>query len=98
MQRAPRTITTLEREVALKAPQLQDLVALLLRAHADPGDRSAYIQLRLLAQQGGDGCPRCGERLSLEGYRQTRTGFSEREAIACGGCATTFVVSERQRA
>ncbi len=98
MQRAARTITTLEQEVSLKAPQLLPLVTLLLRAHEQPEDKTAYIQLRLLAQQGADRCPSCSERLGLEGYRRTRTGFSEREAISCTGCRTSFVLRERHSA
>jgi hypothetical protein len=98
MQRAVRTITTVEQEVSLKAPQLLPLVNLLLLAHERPEDKTAYIQLRILAQQGADRCPSCSERLGLEGYRRTRTGFSEREAISCSCCRTSFVVRERQSA
>ena len=81
--------------LVLHAPQLLRLVRLLFRARTDPDDRSSYIQLRLLAQQGVDRCPSCDERLGLDGYRKTRTGFAEREVLCCAGCRTTFVLHER---
>lgn len=98
MQRAVRTITTVEQEVSIRAPQLRPLVHLMVRVHEAPDDKTAYIQLRLMAQQGADRCPSCETRLRLEGYRRTRTAFSEQEAISCRGCHTSFVVNEQQSA
>lgn len=88
-------ITRTTDRLVLNAPHLLQLVRLLFRARTDPDDRSSYIQLRLLSQQGLDRCASCDERLSLDGYRKTRTGFAEREVLCCSGCRTTFVLHER---
>lgn len=88
-------ITRTRDELVLSAPHLLPLVRLWFRVRADPADRSSYIQLRLLSQRGVDRCPTCEQALSLEGYRKTRTGFAEREVLACSGCRTTYVLHER---
>ncbi len=88
---------TLEKQDALvlQAPQLSALVELMFRVRTHPEDKRSYIQLKLMAQQGLDRCPSCEAAFALENYRRTRTGFAEREVLACRGCRTTFVLRER---
>lgn len=92
-----RTITKeiTETPLILKAPQLLSLVRLMFRVRTHPEDRSSYIQLKLMSQEGLDRCPGCEHGLALDGYRRTRTKFLEREVLACQGCRTTFVLHER---
>lgn len=81
---------------AVKAPHLSPLVKALFAVKEDPGDRRARITLALLEKQGATSCPCCGDRLSLDGYTKTDTGFFVKETIACRSCRTGFVVAERQ--
>jgi hypothetical protein len=81
--------------LVVKAPQLRPLARLLFRHRSHPEDRRAYIQLELMRNHGLDRCPGCEAHLSLQGYARTRTAFSERETMTCGGCSTTFVLFER---
>ena len=60
----------------------------------EPDSRRAKIKLGLLMAEGAADCPACGHRLSLDGYRVTRTSFLERVTLDCSGCPTQFVVQE----
>src|SRR5688572_2422696 len=81
---------------AVRAPKLSRLVDALFALRHDPHDRRAKITLALLEREGACDCAACGERLDLSGYRSTRTGFSERESIACRGCSAIFILAEHE--
>lgn len=94
-----REITRVTSEgLVFSAPQLLPLVRLMLQVREAPADKSSYIQLRLLSQQGLDRCPSCRCPLGLDGYRRTKTAFSDREVLACVACRTSFLLTETSRA
>ena len=95
--KATETTTEIEttRTLTLRAPQLRNVVRLMFQARSEPDDRRAYIQLELMRSHGLDRCPNCDTGLSLDGYRRTSTGFSERETLSCGGCSTSYILYER---
>ena len=91
-------VSLLPTQTRVHAPQLMPVVHAMLGFAQEPGSRHAKIKLGLLMAEGAADCPACGHRLSLEGYRVTRTSFLERVTLDCHGCPTQFVVQETHTA
>ena len=89
-------ITRVTDGVVVRAPHLGRLVDVLFRLQARPDDKRARIQHALLRRDGIDACPRCSAELTLDGFSETRTGFFERRTLSCRGCATAYLIGERQ--
>lgn len=89
-------VTRVSEGVLIRAPHLERLVDVLFRLRVRPDDKRARIQHALLAREGIDACPACQAALTLEGYRETRTGFFERRMLSCRGCGTSYLLAERQ--
>lgn len=80
----------------IRAPHLGRLVDVLFVLREKPEDKRARIQLGFLAHDGVDRCVNCQNPLSLDGYAETRTEFSERQTLTCSVCGTRFLLAERQ--
>ena len=78
----------------LPAPQLGIVVDCLFALRENPADRRAKIQLSLLRRQGDCACPSCGDDVSLDGFRRTRTSYAIRDEWACAGCDQRFLLCE----
>lgn len=90
-----RTLTRSRIGLTVNCPSMTALVQLLLRIRRAPEDKRARIQYQLLEKEKLHACPQCGHRVSLDGYRETRTVYSRRAVLMCNRCPTTYVLDQQ---
>ncbi len=79
---------------SLPAPQLGLVIDCLFTLRGNAHDRSARIQLTLLRQRPDCACPSCGDDVTLDGFRRTRTSYVVRDEWSCSGCDQRFLLCE----
>lgn len=83
-------------EPTISHPRLGFVVDALFALREDPSDRTAHIQLQLLRREGAADCACCGDAVSLEGFRRTKTEYAVRDEWQCGGCRQRYLLAEEQ--
>ena len=78
----------------LPAPLLGGVVDALFALRENPQCARAKIKLSLMRKKGECACPSCGDEVTLEGFRRTRTHYAIRDEWSCRTCSQRFLLCE----